>query len=296
MGHETGVTLLYEQVLSPAYDKLAVYIPRSVTPNSITLLGGALCVASYFLQQQGTPCGFVAASACFIAYCVLDNLDGKHARATGQCSDWGSVLDHGVDGLCSVPTCATATARFLGGSQTHLLPHHSFTRTHTLTTKSSYALGVPAFPACRLAMTCFFGMHVIEAATGKLYLGSSFYGADEIGIQVSIQLLLEALGYSSVLSTVFKIEGVEQKAAAAMHYLLGCLVLWQASLLCWSTKRGFSWRRLALWLPCYLSLLLLPEEYFVGIPAYYYACYTVSLLAVILSNSGLLEHRGDKTA
>eukprot|EP01043_Picozoa_sp_COSAG02_P054734 COSAG02_NODE_6246_length_3702_cov_6.692478_1_plen_272_part_00 len=266
MSHEKGVTVLYERVLSPAYDRLATHIPRSITPNSITLLGGALCSVSFFLQQQGTPFGFGAGSVCFAAYCVLDNLDGKHARATGQTSDWGSVLDHAVDGVCSVPTCATATARFLG---------------------------IPAFPACRLAMTCFFGMHVIEAATGKLYLGSDYYGADEVGIQVTIQLLLEALGYSSVLTTIFKVDGVEHNSAAMMAFLQGCLVLWQVSLLFQPTKRGFSCKQFAIWVPFYLGMLLLPEEFFSGI-ATYYACYVVPTLAAILFNSGAVAHYGDK--
>ena len=47
---------------------------------------------------------YTLASAFIFGYIVMDNLDGKHARATGQTSKIGNMLDHGVDGLVMVPT------------------------------------------------------------------------------------------------------------------------------------------------------------------------------------------------
>ena len=53
------------------------------------LLGGALCATSFVLQQQGR---FALSALLFGLYLVADNVDGKHARATGQTSEWGAVL------------------------------------------------------------------------------------------------------------------------------------------------------------------------------------------------------------
>jgi phosphatidylserine synthase len=41
----------------------------------------------------------VGYSACLTVYCVLDNLDGQHARSTGQTSKLGELLDHCTDAL-----------------------------------------------------------------------------------------------------------------------------------------------------------------------------------------------------
>ena len=109
--------------------------------------------------------------------------------------------DHGVDGLICSPTLGTATARFLG---------------------------IPAFPVCRLIFAAFFGCHVIEAATGKLNMGAAFYGADEASLQVLFQLILEAAGYTNVLSTVLGVAEPEPAAAFVIRPVLAIvLCVWQ---------------------------------------------------------------------
>jgi phosphatidylglycerophosphate synthase len=42
---------------------------------------------------------------CYIGYAVLDNLDGKHARRTNQCSKLGAFYDHVVDGIIGPLAC-----------------------------------------------------------------------------------------------------------------------------------------------------------------------------------------------
>lgn len=86
-------------------------IPRSITPNSITIFGqfcalGGLITA--FLATQGLPLLYVVSGLLWFAYLTADNLDGQHARATGQTSVLGEFLDHGLDGFasgCVLLTC-----------------------------------------------------------------------------------------------------------------------------------------------------------------------------------------------
>jgi len=65
-----------------------------MTPNQITLIGFIFCVAAFFLFWNGWYWTGVASGFVFM---VLDTVDGKLARCTGQSSYWGNIFDHGVD-------------------------------------------------------------------------------------------------------------------------------------------------------------------------------------------------------
>ena len=79
--------------------RLAFYLTRwaaqaGMTPNMVTAIGAALCVAAFFLFMNawywiGVLAGF--------GFMVLDTVDGKLARCTGQSSKWGNLFDHGID-------------------------------------------------------------------------------------------------------------------------------------------------------------------------------------------------------
>ena len=77
----------------------AFYLTRwaaeaGLTPNAVTAVGAALCVAAFFLFYSGWYWTGIAAGFGFM---VLDTVDGKLARCTGQSSKWGNIFDHGVD-------------------------------------------------------------------------------------------------------------------------------------------------------------------------------------------------------
>ncbi|MFL6779527.1 MAG: CDP-alcohol phosphatidyltransferase family protein [Sphingomicrobium sp.] len=77
----------------------AFYLTRwaaeaGLSPNFVTAIGTALCVAAFFLFMAGWYWTGVAAGFGFM---VLDTVDGKLARCTGQSSKWGNIFDHGVD-------------------------------------------------------------------------------------------------------------------------------------------------------------------------------------------------------
>ena len=77
----------------------AFYLTRwaaraGMTPNFVTLIGFIFCVAAFFLFIAGWYWTGIAAGFAFM---VLDTVDGKLARCTGQSSHWGNIFDHGVD-------------------------------------------------------------------------------------------------------------------------------------------------------------------------------------------------------
>ena len=79
--------------------KPAFYLTRwaaqaGMTPNQVTLVGAILCVATFFFWMKGIYWPGVATAFGFM---VLDTVDGKLARCTGQSSKWGNIFDHGLD-------------------------------------------------------------------------------------------------------------------------------------------------------------------------------------------------------
>ena len=77
----------------------AFYLTRwaaraGMSPNMVTAIGAVLCLAAFFLFLEGHYWTGVAAGFAFM---VLDTVDGKLARCTGQSSNWGNIFDHGID-------------------------------------------------------------------------------------------------------------------------------------------------------------------------------------------------------
>ena len=81
-----------------------------LSPNFITLVGALLCVAAFFFFWEGR---YWAGCAAGFGFMVLDTVDGKLARCTGQSSKWGNVFDHGID-LVHPPFWYWAWAEGLG--------------------------------------------------------------------------------------------------------------------------------------------------------------------------------------
>lgn len=65
-----------------------------MTPNQVTTIGALLCIATFILFRRGDYwLGMVAG----FGFMVLDTVDGKLARCTGQSSSFGNIFDHGID-------------------------------------------------------------------------------------------------------------------------------------------------------------------------------------------------------
>lgn len=82
------------------FNPLSIYIPQRITPNMITYTGFFLTIISaffVFLAVNGHRWAFLLASVSVFLYMACDNLDGIHARRTGQTSQLGEFLDHWLD-------------------------------------------------------------------------------------------------------------------------------------------------------------------------------------------------------
>ena len=95
-----------DSILRPYYQRwvwepLLGRIPASLSPNALTGISTLCCAASFLLAAAApaSAAAMVTASLCVFAYLSLDNMDGAHARNTGQSSRLGEFLDHWLDTL-----------------------------------------------------------------------------------------------------------------------------------------------------------------------------------------------------
>jgi ethanolaminephosphotransferase len=61
----------------------------------------AIIFGFYGFGNEGTlPCwAMIIQGVLYFTYYILDQLDGKHARNTGQSSPLGLLMDHGCDAV-----------------------------------------------------------------------------------------------------------------------------------------------------------------------------------------------------
>ncbi|MFO0744306.1 MAG: CDP-alcohol phosphatidyltransferase family protein [Myxococcota bacterium] len=107
------------------WDRLVPRIPASITPNTLTIIGQVLAVLGAVACGAATfgyPILYLVSAILFLAYLTFDNIDGPHARRTGQTSPLGEFLDHGLDGMASASLLvATAFMLQLDGMMMALL-------------------------------------------------------------------------------------------------------------------------------------------------------------------------------
>lgn len=88
------------------WEKLVEYIPNTVAPNVLSLVG-LLCIAYAYNLSYNYAASYpvMISLACFgliAAYVNLDAIDGKHARRTGNSSPMGELFDHSCDNISVV--------------------------------------------------------------------------------------------------------------------------------------------------------------------------------------------------
>jgi ethanolaminephosphotransferase len=117
-------SLTYKYILSPLAERCVhALTPRSVAPNTITLIGLTFMFCSYLatwvyvpliLRQSDDDDSlaqldaavprwiFLLNAIATLVYQTLDNMDGKQARRVGASSPLGLLFDHGCDAVNSV--------------------------------------------------------------------------------------------------------------------------------------------------------------------------------------------------
>eukprot|EP01118_Nematostelium_gracile_P018214 TRINITY_DN8033_c0_g1_i2.p1 TRINITY_DN8033_c0_g1~~TRINITY_DN8033_c0_g1_i2.p1 ORF type:complete len:384 (-),score=80.99 TRINITY_DN8033_c0_g1_i2:18-1169(-) len=97
------------------WNKAVLYVPETVAPNMVTLLGFFFIILSYvlsvyyapFLVGEAPRIVYVIHAICLFFYQTLDALDGKHARRTGNSSPLGELFDHGCDAVSTTMVVLT---------------------------------------------------------------------------------------------------------------------------------------------------------------------------------------------
>jgi cytidyltransferase-like protein len=91
------------KILMPLYDYIALLIPRSISPNILSLTGLLMSIYAWYLsyQENNFINNFFVGLFIFI-YMVLDAVDGKHARNNNISSPLGELIDHFCDCITNV--------------------------------------------------------------------------------------------------------------------------------------------------------------------------------------------------
>eukprot|EP01064_Diplonema_japonicum_P006674 TRINITY_DN1451_c2_g2_i1.p1 TRINITY_DN1451_c2_g2~~TRINITY_DN1451_c2_g2_i1.p1 ORF type:complete len:425 (+),score=70.49 TRINITY_DN1451_c2_g2_i1:50-1276(+) len=101
------LSLVSKYILQPYWRYTVNFLPRTLAPNAVTLVGLGMITGSYLLVEQFSPnCRtdtpkwvWATVAACLFGYQTLDALDGKQARRTGTSSPLGELFDHGCDAM-----------------------------------------------------------------------------------------------------------------------------------------------------------------------------------------------------
>lgn len=108
-GQDNGI--VYNYFFSPLCNRLVKFCPYWLAPNIITLTGFMFTLAAtltlficFGTEFEGKVdswwCYFTA--FCFFMSRLMDELDGKQARRTGNSSVLGMLMDHGVDSYAAL--------------------------------------------------------------------------------------------------------------------------------------------------------------------------------------------------
>ena len=118
-------SILYNKCMSPCLNKIVNYLPRNLAPNLITFF--SLCCNILAAVVSYLDGGFdfsykLKRSTCFIIgttqllYQLLDNIDGKQARRTGNSTPFGMLMDHGCDVFTNIFTAFNLSKLLLVGN------------------------------------------------------------------------------------------------------------------------------------------------------------------------------------
>eukprot|EP00834_Sanchytrium_tribonematis_P000313 NODE_6_length_70510_cov_1.054395.p18 type:complete len:437 gc:universal NODE_6_length_70510_cov_1.054395:43675-42365(-) len=125
-------SILSRLVLDPIYSMVIYAVPKSISPNQMTVFNGVfytlftmVFALSFYsdehpllskafkqpifgnlnLNDVFDKYGFYMNAIMLVLYQAIDSLDGKQARRTNSSSPVGHLLDHGIDGLVTGLVC-----------------------------------------------------------------------------------------------------------------------------------------------------------------------------------------------
>ena len=121
----TDDSILYQKCMSPCLNKVVNYIPRNIAPNLITFISLCFNILAAIISYNDGGFDFsykLKSSTCIIIgtfqllYQLLDNIDGKQARRTGNSTPFGMLMDHGCDVFTNIFTAFNLSKLLLVGN------------------------------------------------------------------------------------------------------------------------------------------------------------------------------------
>lgn len=170
--------------LAKYWDWCMQFIPMTLAPNAITLIGFVIesfsfvlsLILSDGLKKQLPWYGCVINAVCLFIYQTLDNLDGRQARRTGMSSPLGQFFDHGCDAITGVSELIKSAAVFNMGA-TDVCFYYAF------------------FTGISFVLTSYE-----EYVTHKFYLGK--FNAPDEGLLILTILYLIVAAFPSIVPTM----------------------------------------------------------------------------------------------
>lgn len=105
--HGVDHSIIANHIMQPFWRWAVNFLPITMAPNLVTLVGFFAIVASYLLfaffspsiSESAPSWVYLFAAFCMFFYQTMDALDGKQARRTGNSSPLGELFDHGCDAM-----------------------------------------------------------------------------------------------------------------------------------------------------------------------------------------------------
>lgn len=189
--------LMYIHFYNPVSRKLVEFLPDTLAPNVITLVGFLFTLVPflYLFTNYGidfstpVPAYFCYTNAaCYLIYRMLDEMDGKQARRTGNSSPLGLLFDHGCDAFtCGLLSLMFAKITMVGE-------------------------GIIPFVTVVMSQTPFFFATLEEYYTGALFLPVGNGVTDGSALLILINILTGYLGSEVWLAKV-SVFGLEVQAS-----------------------------------------------------------------------------------
>ena len=122
----TNDSILYGKCMSPFLDKLVKFLPETLAPNLITFFSLMCNIIAFIVSVNDGGFDFsqpLKRRTCYvigftqILYQILDNIDGKQARRTGNSTPFGMLMDHGCDIFTNIFTAYNMSRLLLVGNE-----------------------------------------------------------------------------------------------------------------------------------------------------------------------------------
>ena len=122
----TDESIMYNKCMSPCLNYFVNFLPRWLAPNLITIISlGFNVIAAvisyndggFNFSQELKPFTCMIIGVFQLLYQLLDNIDGKQARRTGNSTPFGMLMDHGCDVFTNIFTAYNLSKLALVGNE-----------------------------------------------------------------------------------------------------------------------------------------------------------------------------------